>query len=52
MGPVDVAARIPPKCVVIAQVKNGKWARVHPTKPDTFDCSSKNLAEITVNQGG
>jgi len=51
MGPVDVAARVPPKCIVIAQVKNGKWARVHPTKPITFDCSSKNLTDITVNQG-
>jgi ABC-type branched-subunit amino acid transport system substrate-binding protein len=51
MGPVDVAARIPPACIVIAQVKNGKWARVHPTKPGTFDCSKQNLTEITVNQG-
>jgi ABC-type branched-subunit amino acid transport system substrate-binding protein len=51
MGPVDVAARIPPTCIVIAQVKNGKWARVHPTKPNTFDCSKQNLTEINVNQG-
>jgi hypothetical protein len=51
MGPVDVAARIPPTCITIAAVKNGKWARVHPTKPNTFDCSKQNLTEIKVNQG-
>jgi ABC-type branched-subunit amino acid transport system substrate-binding protein len=51
MGPVDVAARIPPKCIVIAEVKNGKWARVHPSKPNTFDCSKQNLTAITVDQG-
>ncbi|MDQ1432193.1 MAG: hypothetical protein QOF40_2795 [Actinomycetota bacterium] len=51
MGPVDVAARVPPACIVVAQVKNGKWARVHPAKPNTFDCSKQNLAEIKVAQG-
>jgi ABC-type branched-subunit amino acid transport system substrate-binding protein len=52
MGPVDVAGRIPPKCIVVAQVKDGKWARVHPTKPNTFDCSKQNLTEITASQSG
>jgi hypothetical protein len=34
-----------------AQVRNGKWARVHPAKPNTFDCNKQNLTEIKVNQG-
>ena len=52
MGPVDIAARIPPTCIVVAQVKNGKWVRVHPTKPNTLDCNKQNLTDITVDQGG
>jgi hypothetical protein len=52
MGPVDIASRIPPTCIVVAQVKNAKWVRVHPTKPNTFDCNKQNLIDITVDQSG
>jgi hypothetical protein len=36
-------------CAVIAQVRNGQWQRVYPSKPGTFDCSRANLATIKMN---
>ena len=49
MGATDVANRIPPGCIVMTQVKNGKLVRTYPSKPGTFDCSKKNLIEIKMN---
>jgi ABC-type branched-subunit amino acid transport system substrate-binding protein len=45
IGPTDVGNRQPTHCIVMSQVKNGKWVRVHPTKVGTFDCSPKNTAK-------
>ena len=48
-GPTDVANHIPPSCIVMTQVKNGKLVRTYPTKPGTFDCNKKNLVEIKMD---
>ena len=39
---VDLAAKKITDCYVLMQVKNGKYVRVFPTKPGTFDCNPKN----------
>ncbi len=49
MGPADVANHIPPGCIVMTQVKNGKLVRTYPKKPGTFDCNKKNLVEIKMD---
>jgi hypothetical protein len=49
MGPTDVANHMPPGCIVMTQVKNGKWVRTYPSKPGTFDCNKKNLREIKLD---
>ena len=49
IGPTDVGNRVPPGCIVIAEVKNGKWTRRHPKKVGTFDCSKKNTRKIELD---
>ena len=49
MGATDVANHIPPGCIVMTQVKNGKLVRTFPSKPGTFDCNKKNLVEIKLD---
>lgn len=49
MGPTDVANHMPPGCIVMTQVKNGKLVRTFPSKPGTFDCNKKNLVEIKMD---
>jgi hypothetical protein len=48
IGPTNIGGRQPSACDVIAQVVNGQWQRVYPTKPDTFDCSPANLVTIKM----
>jgi hypothetical protein len=43
IGNVDVSGHKPSACFVLMQVKNGKFVRVTPTKPGTFNCDSRNL---------
>ena len=49
LGPTDVAAHKGPPCIVMTQVKNGKWVRVYPTKVGTFDCNPKNAVQLKLN---
>jgi len=49
IGATNIAARTLSPCAVIAQVQNGQWQRVYPSKPDTFDCSPANLVTIKMN---
>ena len=49
MGATDVANHMPPNCIVMTQVKNGKLVRTYPKKPGTFDCNKKNLVEIKMD---
>jgi hypothetical protein len=51
MGATDVANHMPPGCIVMTQVKNGKLVRTYPSKPGTFDCNKKNLVEIKMDLG-
>ncbi|MDQ1535266.1 MAG: hypothetical protein QOF28_3027 [Actinomycetota bacterium] len=36
-------------CYVMTQIKAGKFVRVYPTKPGTFDCDPGNVATVTVD---
>jgi ABC-type branched-subunit amino acid transport system substrate-binding protein len=49
VGPTDVGNRVPPPCIVVAQVKNGKWVRAYPSKAGTFNCDKKNLAVLKMD---
>jgi ABC-type branched-subunit amino acid transport system substrate-binding protein len=49
IGPMDIGNREPSPCLVVVQVKNGKLVRVHPTKPGTFDCNPKNIAQVKMD---
>jgi ABC-type branched-subunit amino acid transport system substrate-binding protein len=51
IGPTDVANHLPPTCIVMAQVKNGKLVRTYPSKPGTFDCNPKNGIVIKMDLG-
>ena len=41
-GPTDAGNRVPPTCIVMAQVKNGKWTRAYPARTGAFDCNKRN----------
>jgi len=49
IGPMDIGDREPNRCHVVVQVKDGKWERVFPSKPGTFDCNKKNGTEIQMD---
>ena len=49
MGATDVANHMPPGCIVMTQVKDGKLVRTSPKKAGTFDCNKKNLVEIKLD---
>jgi ABC-type branched-subunit amino acid transport system substrate-binding protein len=51
-GTIDLAGRVATPCHVLSQVKNGKFARVFPTKPGTFDCAKKNLIQVKLDIPG
>jgi ABC-type branched-subunit amino acid transport system substrate-binding protein len=42
IGTVNVAKQIPTKCFMLDQYKGGKFIRVYPKKPGTFDCKASN----------
>jgi len=50
LGPTDVAAHKAPACIVMTQIKNGKWVRVYPTKVGSFDCNPKNTVTLKLDQ--
>jgi ABC-type branched-subunit amino acid transport system substrate-binding protein len=50
IGPVDIGNHATPRCIVMAQVKDGKWVREYPKKPGTFDCSKRNIIDIEMDQ--
>ena len=49
IGPTNIGAHEPPACIVMTQVKNGKWTRAYPKKSGTFDCNPKNLMELQLD---
>ena len=46
IGKTNVGMREPTPCYVLLQVKGGKFVRVTPSKPGTFNCQSKNIVDI------
>ena len=48
-GKVDLAGRSATTCHVLMQVRNGKYVRVEPTKPGTFQCDPKNVIEVQLD---
>ena len=49
-GPEDIGGGKAAYCIVMVKVINGKWQRVFPKKPGTFDCSPDNSATIKLNE--
>ena len=49
IGTIDIAGRGISPCYVLTQVKNGKFVRVFPTKPGTFDCAKKNVMQVKLD---
>ncbi len=49
IGATDIAAKTPSPCIVMTQIKNGKFVRTYPTKVGTFDCNKKNIVEIKLD---
>jgi ABC-type branched-subunit amino acid transport system substrate-binding protein len=49
IGPVDVGNHKPSPCFIVAQVKDGKWQRVHPAETGKFDCDPSNLVQIKLD---
>ena len=49
LGKTDVGKRLPTPCDVLLQVRHGKFVRVDPKKPGTFDCNPANLQTIKLD---
>jgi len=49
LGVTDVGRHLPTPCFALLQVRNGKFVRVYPTKPGTFDCNPKNINTIKLD---
>ena len=48
-GRIDLAGRKGSGCHVLTQVQNGKFVRVYPKQPGTFDCAKKNAIEVRLD---
>jgi ABC-type branched-subunit amino acid transport system substrate-binding protein len=49
IGTITPSERTPSQCVIVEQVKSGKFVRLWPKKKGTFDCSDKNSFEVKMN---
>jgi hypothetical protein len=52
IGPEDVGGKVISPCFDLLQVKGGKFVRVYPKKPATFDCKASNLKTVKVSASG
>ncbi|HZP30891.1 MAG TPA: ABC transporter substrate-binding protein [Acidimicrobiia bacterium] len=52
IGPLDVGGKVFGTCFALLQVKGGKFVRVYPKKPATFDCKKSNVVTVKVNPAG
>jgi hypothetical protein len=50
LGPTDVGGHGISPCFMLVQVQNGKFVRVFPKKKDTFDCNSKSVFTVKLDQ--
>jgi ABC-type branched-subunit amino acid transport system substrate-binding protein len=46
IGTTDIAGKQVTSCFVLTQVRDGRFARVHPKKSGTFDCTPANRVEV------
>jgi hypothetical protein len=42
VGSVNIGGKVPTSCFMLVQWNTGKFNRVYPTKPGTFDCTASN----------
>jgi Periplasmic binding protein len=49
IGATDVAQKMGSPCIVMTQIKNGKFVRTYPKKVGTFDCNKKNLVDVELD---
>jgi len=49
IGTTNIAGHKTSPCHVLLQVKGGKFVRVSPTKPGTFDCNPKELQDLPLD---
>jgi ABC-type branched-subunit amino acid transport system substrate-binding protein len=49
IGTVNVGGRTPTTCYALMQVQGGKFKRVTPSKPGTFDCKKRNLRQVKLD---
>jgi hypothetical protein len=52
LGPTDVGGKVFGTCFALLQVKGGKFVRVYPKKPASFDCTPSNVVTVKVNPAG
>jgi peptide/nickel transport system permease protein len=46
VGRTDIAGKQVTSCFVLTQVRGGRFVRVHPKKPATFDCTPSNRVNV------
>jgi hypothetical protein len=49
IGTIDLAGRKTTPCHVLTQVKDGKFERLYPSEPGTFDCAKKNVRKVKLD---
>jgi ABC-type branched-subunit amino acid transport system substrate-binding protein len=49
IGATNVAEKTPSPCIVMTQIKDGKFVRTYPKKVGTFDCNKKNVIDIELD---
>jgi hypothetical protein len=49
LGATDVGGRRPSDCYLVLTVRAGRFARVYPKTPGTFDCRRANTRTIALN---
>jgi ABC-type branched-subunit amino acid transport system substrate-binding protein len=50
IGASNIGGRRFGPCFMVMKIDGGRWKRVYPTKPGTFDCDPKNLTSVKVDQ--
>jgi len=48
LATTDVGGRVPSSCYFLGQVEGGKYVRVNPKKPGTFECDRRNVVTVQV----
>jgi ABC-type branched-subunit amino acid transport system substrate-binding protein len=46
LGPTNIGQRLASPCYLVTQVQHGRFARVYPPTPGTFDCRPSNVSHL------